>query len=100
MKAFTQKKQVAGVTLQVPIYTDEATTNALIQQVNDRIEEIASTADRIDTQAFALLAALSFAADLHNQQTQHEQQQSNQLRALKKLTESLRSLLRDFNLPT
>lgn len=96
MKHFTRPKKVAGVTLPVPIYGDEATTDELIRRVNERVKLIESGSDRIDTQAFALLAAVSFAEEARAERALRETQQADLVRSLRKVTEALRSLFRDF----
>jgi cell division protein ZapA (FtsZ GTPase activity inhibitor) len=96
VKHFTLQKKVAGVTLSVPIYVDEATTDDLIRKVTKRMKEVEEGSDRIDTQAFALLAALSFADEARAERELRDRQQADLLRTLRKVTEALRSLLRDF----
>lgn len=96
MKGFTLKKKVAGLTLNVPIYVDEATTDELVRKVTERIKQIEQESERVDTQAYAVLAALAFAAELRAEQDLREQHEADLLRSLRKVTEALRSLARDF----
>jgi cell division protein ZapA (FtsZ GTPase activity inhibitor) len=98
VKHFTLKKKVGGITLPVPIYVDEATTDDLIRKVNRRMKELEDESGRIDTQAYALLTALAFAEEARAERERSETQQADLLRTLKKLTEALRSLLRDFHI--
>ncbi len=98
MKRMTIQRKVAGVTLPVPIYQDEKTTSELIEMVNERVRDIEAQSTRIDTHAFALLAALSFAADLHETRQQREREGRELLKALRKIAESLRRLTRDYNI--
>lgn len=50
--------------LRSPVVVDEATTQRIAGLVNVRLEEIEKNSDRVDSYAFALLAAMSFAAEL------------------------------------
>jgi cell division protein ZapA (FtsZ GTPase activity inhibitor) len=96
MKRPTLRKKIANSTLQVPIYGNEKRTDELIQQVNERVKQIEEESDRIDTQAFAILAALSFAAEVRELQEARAAEGENVLRNLRKLAESIRALTRDY----
>jgi cell division protein ZapA (FtsZ GTPase activity inhibitor) len=50
--------------MKTPVIVDEATTLRVAEQVDARIEEIERHSDRMDSLEFALLAAMSFAAEL------------------------------------
>jgi len=60
----TMNVTVGGVKLTVPVFEDAVTTHGIIQQVGERLAAIEASAARIDTQAFALQTAVSFAMDL------------------------------------
>jgi cell division protein ZapA (FtsZ GTPase activity inhibitor) len=49
--------------LKVPILVDRDTTQRIAAKVNARLAEIERNSERVDTQAFALLAAMSFAME-------------------------------------
>lgn len=98
MKRMIVQRKVAGVTVPVPVYQDEKTTTDLIEMVNERVREIENQSTRIDTHAFALLAALSFAAELHEARQQREREVRDILKTLRKITEALRRLTRDYNI--
>ena len=55
--------------MRVPIIVDEPTTRRTVAQVNARLAQIEKQSHRVDTLEFALLAALSFAAEL--EETKH-----------------------------
>jgi cell division protein ZapA (FtsZ GTPase activity inhibitor) len=55
---------VNGTQLDVPMYVDHETTQALADQVTATIKTIEESSERIDTQRFALEACMKFAVDL------------------------------------
>lgn len=56
--------KLCHLTVRVPVIEDEMTTMALVDQVNDIYDEIAGSAVKVDTQAFAAQTALHFATEL------------------------------------
>jgi cell division protein ZapA (FtsZ GTPase activity inhibitor) len=54
--------------LKVPMIVDQETTLRIAQKVNARLEEVEKQSDRVDSHAFALIAAMSFAAELEEVQ--------------------------------
>jgi cell division protein ZapA (FtsZ GTPase activity inhibitor) len=52
------------IRMKVPIIVDEACTLRAVEQVNARLDEIEKQSNRVDSLEFALLAALSFAAEI------------------------------------
>ncbi len=93
----TVLRKVGGATLQVPVFVDEETTDELVRLVNARLQKIEGESTRIDTQAFALLAAVSFAEDYLRLQEERRHDQEEILKTLRKVTEALRALARDFH---
>ena len=55
---------VGRIRMKAPLIGDEATTKQIAEQVNARLQEIEGQSDRLDSLEFALLAAMSFAAEL------------------------------------
>jgi len=55
--------------MRVPVIVDEPTTLRIVEQVNARLAQVEKQSQRVDTLEFALLAALSFAAEL--EQSKH-----------------------------
>ncbi len=95
---------VGRVRIKMPVIQDRQTTLRIVQAVNTRIEEIEARSHSIDSHAFALEAAISFAAQLdqahkeaetERKETRHESDLDNKemLLALTKINESLGSLL-------
>ncbi len=92
--------KVAGTTLHVPIYGDAAATSEIVEQVTNRFREIEASSDRIDTQAFALLTAVSFAAALADEQAAAQEDTKDILVALARIQQSLQDLLEDLTAPS
>ena len=81
--------RIGGMPLNVPVCIDDATTQAVIDGVNQRLRDIEAASSRVNTQAFALQAAYAFAADLERA----ERRQSTDTEAI---VEALDSLLSKF----
>ena len=78
----THRTTVAGVTLDLPLHKDPETTEQIARQVTERIREIEDNSTRIDTQAFALTAAVSFAIDLAESKADQEAETAETVKAL------------------
>jgi hypothetical protein len=87
------KVTIARATLEVPIVDDEDTTRKLVEQINDRIAQYEAHAKRIDSVAFALQAAFSFAADLHRAKQLHTEETKEVTLALERLLQTLKEVL-------
>ena len=85
---------IAGSRIRVPIYRDEATTKALAQRVSQEISVIEKSSDRIDTQAFALQAAMRFAAETKDLEASHKKDVAQLQVALDELSSKLAELLK------
>jgi cell division protein ZapA (FtsZ GTPase activity inhibitor) len=83
---------VSGKTLDCPVLEDTHTTREIAKRVTERLEEIANEADRIDTQAFALIAAMTYAHEAHVLRAQAEAETSELLTALDEISKRLRTL--------
>lgn len=86
------KAKVGGITLTVPIVRDEKTTRLFIQQVNDRLAQIEVESQRVDTQAFALQAAVALAAELQAERDDRAADAREFVKALAQLQSSLKTL--------
>lgn len=95
MKPKKLRSTIANVSLDVPMYGSEAATNDAIERVNQRIREVEAASDRIDTQAFALLAAVSLAVELNDAEETLERDAKDLMMALSELSDKLRGLLDD-----
>lgn len=91
--------RLGGIRLTVPVYQDPHTTKKLVADVNQRIKAIEKRSKRIDTQAFALQAALSFAAELEKTKSLKEDETKDTLIELDHLSKSLQKLVTEFALP-
>jgi cell division protein ZapA (FtsZ GTPase activity inhibitor) len=97
MKNPTVQVKIGGKTVSVPIYRDEATTLRIVEKVNRRLQEIEEESPRIDTQAFALQTAFSFAADVARIESAAENDEQNLIRALTKLQRALGETLKTLD---
>lgn len=90
------KVRIAGKSISVPIYRDRRTTLRLAKRLDERIQEIEKASDRIDTQAFALEAAISFAAELAAAEQEHENETTQAFIDLDRLSKTLDELVRKY----
>lgn len=95
MTSTRMRVEVGGVKLALPVFQDRETTLRIVEEVNKRLAEIESESQRIDTQAFALEAAFSFAAQAAELEQHKQRETSEVLVSLTKLSESLRALLEE-----
>ncbi len=90
------KVKLAGKTIEVPVYGDSQLTQKLAARVNARIKEIEQRSSRIDTQAFALEAALAFAAELQHVQDESDADRNTVYAELDRLSKTVDKLIREF----
>ncbi len=97
----TIRLSLGNLTLDVPVHGSRAQTIKLADRVNEQLRLIEGQSSRIDSQAFALQAALHFAAEaerverLADQlQREHEAETREMIRAVESLTTALREILR------
>jgi cell division protein ZapA (FtsZ GTPase activity inhibitor) len=90
------KVKLAGKTIEVPVYGDSQLTQKLAARVNQRIKEIEERSDRIDTQAFALEAALAFAAELEEIRKESEADRKAMHVELDRISKTVDKLIREF----
>ncbi len=64
MKQPSVEVALGRIRMKIPVIVDEATTLRVVEQVNARLEEVEKQSNRVDSLEFALLAALSFAAEM------------------------------------
>ena len=88
--------KLAGVRLNIQPYGDPETTRRAAQEVTRLVREIEARSNRIDTQAFALEAALAFAAELDLKDQAQVKETKELLVAFDRLTEMLRTILDEF----
>lgn len=90
--------QIAGKTISVPVYDTTEHTRALVSRVNERLKEIEAESDRIDTQAFALRTALSFAAELAAYEQDVEEGETELYNQLDELNRKIDALNKQYHL--
>jgi len=83
----------------VPLYRDAETTREIAARVNERLEEIEEATGRVDTQAFALIAAYMFAADEDRMTRERGEETQELLVRLDKVCTALRGLADETILP-
>ena len=84
---------IGGIPLRVPVSDTPDHTRALAELVNRKLHEIEAQSTRIDTQAFALLTAMSFAAELSTLKHQQAQDEREILLALSSILDNIREIL-------
>ena len=87
---------VGRVPLNVPIVIDKKTTLEIADEVNARLERIEDESGRIDTRAFALLAAISFAAELEQVQRERKDETREILLKLDEICDALEAALDEY----
>jgi len=92
----TTRIDVNGTQIDVPVYVDQETTQAIADQVTATIKTIEDSSERIDTQRFALEACMKFAVDLaaEREKAAHAQNEIGvQMASVNSSVESLLKLL-------
>ena len=90
--------KIANATLQVPVYIDKATTLQIAEEISKRFKDIEEESVRIDTQAFALHAAFTYAIEKHALEQQQDDDNRTMVKALDKITTRLDDLTDRFTL--
>lgn len=90
------KVRIANTTLQVPVYVDEATTLKIAEEISKRFTEIEENSARIDTLAFALFTAFSYATEKHELEAQQDEDNRSMVKALDSITSRLDELTERF----
>jgi cell division protein ZapA (FtsZ GTPase activity inhibitor) len=82
--------KIGGKAVDAPVFEDVHTTRELAKKVTERLAEIEKASNRIDTQAFALIAAMSFAQEAEAMAKAQEAETEEMLRRLDDLSKRLR----------
>ena len=90
--------KIGGRTFNVPILKDEDTTYYVAKLVQERFNEIEKRSKRIDTQAFAIEAAMSFAFAQLDAEEALDANTSDLMKALGNLSQDLESLTQEFDI--
>lgn len=89
--------KIGGRNFNVPILKDEDTTYYIAKLVQERIKEIEKRSQRIDTQAFAIEAAMTFAFAQLDAEEELADNTADLMKALTSLSEAIESITRDFD---
>ena len=87
---------VAGVSLTLPIYGSPEETEELAARVSEQIKQIEADSTRIDTQAYALTAAVHFAAEASQANKRHQDEIDEIAGALTALLTRINDIVRRF----
>ena len=90
--------KIGGSTFNVPIFKDKDTTYYIAKLVQERIKEIEKRGGRIDTQAFAVEAAMSFAFAQLDAENELEENTQELMKALSNLSTEIGSITKDFDI--
>ncbi len=93
----TLELRLANRRITVPIIGDESTTRLAADHVNRALTEIEAKAERVDTQVFALLAALQFASQALELTSQRTEESHELVKALDGIASALRALAEDLS---
>lgn len=93
MKQHPRQIKLRGITLTIPDHLHPETASRVLSELEARLTDIESKSTRIDTQAFALQTALSFALDAAEARKDHDSDTREILLALDKISDQLRTLL-------
>jgi len=85
--------QLGKAKILVPVCEDEETTRAIAERVTARLKQIEEESDRIDTHAFALQTAFSFATEVHALRGDSEQDTREITLALDKIATRLKEIV-------
>ena len=83
----------------VPRLKDEDTTYHIAKMLSDRLKKIEAKSSRIDSQAFAIEAAMSFALDLLYAQEDLGENTTEMMTALADLSKQLQTICQDYDIP-
>ncbi len=90
------KVKLGGKTVEVPLYRDSRATLKLAERLNERLKAIEAQSGRIDTQAFALEAAFTFAAEAQRLGDDADADRVTTLKELERLSKTIDRLVREF----
>jgi len=92
----TVRTKIANVTLSLPVYRDKRSTLELAEEVSEVVAAMEASADRIDSQAFALRAAYAFACRLKELEDQNETDLRELLKVLDGTASALQRMVAEF----
>jgi len=84
--------RIANIPVRVPVYRDEATTRALAEELNARIQQLEQKARKIDTQAYALRVAYELLTAVVEQRAAAALEESALASSLERIAERLETI--------
>lgn len=84
---------IGGHTLTVPVHGTPEQTQALARAVDKKLRDIEAESDRIDTQAFALQAAMAFAAEVDRLKRGEKREEAKAHQRLERVSDDLNALV-------
>ncbi len=91
--------KMSNRTINVPILKDKDTTYHIAKLVQERLDSIEENSKRIDTHAFAIEAAMSFAYAQLDAEDELKANTNDLMKELLNLSKALESITNDFTLP-
>jgi cell division protein ZapA (FtsZ GTPase activity inhibitor) len=86
--------KIGRTTLQVPVHINEDETHRIVDRLNRRLEQIEAASGRIDSQAFAALAAYEFAVETETAREECRSEEKEIAVALDRLNQELKRILK------
>lgn len=93
MSTETITVRVGNQNLIVPVFIDQETTHQVAKLVSERLREIEGQSARIDSQRFALLAAMHFACEWEGARREAEQETKDFVKALSRIADTLHRIV-------
>lgn len=90
--------RIGGRQFNVPVYDDVDNTFHLAKQLQERLTAIEDAAERVDTQSFAVEAALEILHDLQRSEVEREADTTDMMAELKRLTARLDQLVQEYGI--
>ena len=88
--------RIGGRQFTVPVYDDVDNTFHLAKQLQQRLTAIEESASRVDTQAFAIEAAMQILHDFQLSEAERQADTTDMMAELKRLSTRLDELVREF----
>ncbi len=84
--------RIGNISVRLPIVENVATTELLVQAVEQRLKDFEAEAGRVDTQLFALQTAFDFAAEAYRLRQEQERAEKELIKALDGVATRLRQM--------
>lgn len=90
---------LGGAKIEIPIANDKESTLKAVERVNRHLKEIEKKSRRIDTQTFALLAAVAFAEEVEQIEADESAADAEIANALGNIADTLGEIVEEFDTP-